>query len=288
MLDVMSAVSSSLSITFFLFSLLGVEAQTVTVWRQADRYKVPRIAYMNKMDKTGADFIMAVDSLRDKLKVKPLILQLPIGHEKYFSGILDVILMEKIIWNPQDQTGRTLKRLDLKEDDEHYFECLEARNELIEQLTDLDDEVASYVLEDQSVPNPVLRAALRRVTLARTAVPVLCGSSYKNKGVQPLLDAVVHYLPSPQERHHDFVDFYKGDLCALAFKTVYNKQRGALTFIRLYTGRLESGSSLYNVTRGSTERVSRLLQVSADDYREVPRVMAGHIVAVSGLKQVSW
>ena len=258
------------------------------MWRQADRYHVPRIVYVNKMDKLGADFTMAVNSLKEKLKVKPLIIQLPVGQEKYFSGIVDLVTLTRLIWDAKDTTGKSCRKREMKENDELYFECLDARRELIEQLADLDDEVAGYVLEDQTVPVEVLRAALRRVTLAQTAVPVLCGSSYKNKGVQPLLTAITDYLPSPADCNHKFVAFYGGDLCALAFKTVYDKQRGLLTFVRLYDGELEPGSNVYNVGRRTSEKVGRLLQVSADDYREVARLRAGNIAAISGLKYVSF
>ena len=269
----------------------GVEAQTLTVWRQAERYGVPSIAYLNKMDKTGASFQDSVISIQEKLHSLPLVIQLPVGQEKTFCGVIDLISMKQLLWSAKDSTGRTFEQKPLEVSDELYLDALKARTHLVEQLADLDDVIANYVLSDTplgDIPLGDLHSSLRRVAISRKGLPVLCGSSHKNKGVQPLLDAVVHYLPNPAERQHDFVEYYQDSLCAMAFKTVFDKQRGPLTFLRLYTGSLKSGGTLYNVNRECTEKFSRLLQVSADEHKEVSEATAGNIVAVSGLKEVSW
>lgn len=190
----------------------GVEAQTLTVWRQADKHKVPRICFLNKMDKTGASFDYAVESIREKLKAKPLLLQLPIGEGKAFKGVVDVVGKEKLLWNPNSDDGKDFERKPLLEtsDPKLLKATTEARNALIEQVADLDDEFADLVLGEFSenfdlLPAEKLQTAIHRVTLAQTAVPVLCGSALKNKGVQPLLDAVALYLPSPEERNCEFL-----------------------------------------------------------------------------------
>uniref|UniRef100_A0A8D2B3A7 Ribosome-releasing factor 2, mitochondrial n=1 Tax=Sciurus vulgaris TaxID=55149 RepID=A0A8D2B3A7_SCIVU len=180
----------------------GVEAQTLTVWRQADKHKVPRICFLNKMDKTGASFNYAVESIREKLKAKPLLLQLPIGEAKTFKGVVDVVSKEKLLWNTNSDDGKDFKRKPLLEtsDTELLKKTVEARNALIEQVADLDDEFADLVL------GKFLQTAIHRVTVAQMAVPVLCGSALKNKGVQPLLDAITMYLPSPEERNYEFLE----------------------------------------------------------------------------------
>ena len=263
----------------------------MTVWRQAQRYEVPCIAYLNKMDKPGANFKASVASIEDKLKVLPLVTQVPLGCGRNFKGVVDIVTMSKLVWDPKDKHGGVYKSLPLTPSNGELFKAVEeSRTVLLEQLSDVDDAIAELVLSDTeplSVPADVLRDALRRVTLKRKAVPVFCGSSFKNRGVQPLLDAIVYYLPNPLDRQHQFSEFYKKDFCALAFKIVHDKQRGPLTFVRLYSGQLDSGSIVYNVNQGESEKVGRLLQVSADEYQEVPRVTAGNIVAISGLKQVN-
>ncbi|XP_017446189.1 ribosome-releasing factor 2, mitochondrial isoform X2 [Rattus norvegicus] len=225
----------------------GVEAQTLTVWRQADKHKIPRICFLNKMDKTGASFNYAVESIREKLKAKPLILQLPIGEARTFQGVVDVVNREKLIWNSDSDDGKDFERKPLSEasDPTLLKETVEARNSLIEQVADLDDEFADLVLGEFSedfdlVPAEKLQAAIHRVTLAQAAVPVLCGSALKNKGVQPLLDAVTTYLPSPEEREHGFL-----------------------------------------------ERMSRLLLPFADQHVEIPSLTAGNIALTVGLKQTA-
>ncbi|XP_045422353.1 ribosome-releasing factor 2, mitochondrial isoform X2 [Lemur catta] len=222
----------------------GVEAQTLTVWRQADKHKIPRICFLNKMDKTGASFNYAVESIREKLKAKPLLLQLPVGEAKTFKGVVDVINKEKLLWNPNSGDGKDFERKPLLEtsDPELLKETTEARNALIEQVADLDDEFADLVLGEFSenfdlLPAEKLQTAIHRVTLAQTAVPVLCGSALKNKGIQPLLDAITMYLPSPEERNYEFL-----------------------------------------------ERISRLLLPFADQHIEIPSLTAGNIALTVGLK----
>ncbi|XP_011814641.1 PREDICTED: ribosome-releasing factor 2, mitochondrial isoform X2 [Colobus angolensis palliatus] len=225
----------------------GVEAQTLTVWRQADKHNIPRICFLNKMDKTGASFKYAVESIREKLKAKPLLLQLPIGEAKTFKGVVDVVTKEKLLWNSNSNDGKDFERKLLLEmsDPALLKETTEARNALIEQVADLDDEFADLVLEEFSenfdlLPAEKLQTAIHRVTLAQTAVPVLCGSALKNKGIQPLLDAVTMYLPSPEERNYEFL-----------------------------------------------ERISRLLLPFADQHVEIPSLTAGNIALTVGLKHTA-
>ncbi|CAH6787555.1 Gfm2 [Phodopus roborovskii] len=245
----------------------GVEAQTLTVWKQADKHKIPRICFLNKMDKTGASFNYAVESIREKLKAKPLLLQLPIGEAKTFKGVVDVVNKEKLVWNPNSGDGKDFERKPLLETSDPGLlkEAIEARNSLIEQL----------------------QTAIHRVTVARAAVPVLCGSALKNKGVQPLLDAITKYLPSPEEREYGFLQWYKGDLCALAFKVLHDKQRGPLVFLRIYSGTLTPQLAIHNINRNCTERMSRLLLPFADQHVEIPSLTAGNIALTVGLKQTA-
>ncbi|KAM9252771.1 ribosome-releasing factor 2, mitochondrial isoform 1-T1 [Dugong dugon] len=272
----------------------GVEAQTLTVWKQADKYNIPRICFLNKMDKTGASFKYAVESIREKLKAKPLLLQLPIGEAKTFKGLVDVISKEKLLWNPGSDDGKDFERKPLLEsiDTELLKETTEARNALIEQVADLDDEFADLVLGEFSenfdlLPAEKLQTAIHRVTVAQTAVPVLCGSALKNKGIQPLLDAITMYLPSPEERNYEFLQWYKGDLCALAFKVLHDKQRGPLVFMRIYSGTVKPKLAIHNINGNCTERISRLLLPFADQHVEIPSLTAGNIALTVGLKHTA-
>ncbi|KAK7488649.1 hypothetical protein BaRGS_00020102, partial [Batillaria attramentaria] len=269
----------------------GVEAQTLTVWRQADHYNIPRIVYLNKMDKRGASIRLCLQSLQDKLHATPLLLQLPLGLEKDFTGITDLISLTNYTWDPsQSPDGRKFVTKPLTQSDgsELYRDVLSARAALIGQLADHDEHIADLVLgevklEDISVTD--IQDAIRRVTLAQKMVPVLCGSSLKNKGVQPLMDAIVSYLPSPKDIAYGFADYYGTDLCALAFKVSHDRQRGPLTYIRVYSGALKSGSNVYNINRQTSEKTSRILQVYADELQDISQAVAGNIVAVAGLKQ---
>ncbi|NWT05783.1 RRF2M factor, partial [Mionectes macconnelli] len=296
----------------------GVEAQTLTVWRQADKHQIPRICFLNKMDKNRASFTYAVESIKQKLKTKPLLLQvgflsngtpfiifcsclkfllclqLPIGEAKTFSGVVDVVTKEKIIWKPTsdlDNGKKFERKLLLEPDDPNLFqEVQDARNTLIEQVADLDDEFAELVLGEHSenfdlISAEKLQSAIRRITLAHKAVPVLCGTALKNKGVQPLLDAITMYLPAPNERSYEFQEWYKDDLCALAFKVLHDKCRGPLVFVRVYSGSLKPQSAVYNINKSCTERMSRLLLPFADQHIEIPSLMPGNIALTVGLKQ---
>ncbi|XP_049721643.1 ribosome-releasing factor 2, mitochondrial isoform X1 [Elephas maximus indicus] len=272
----------------------GVEAQTLTVWRQADKHSIPRICFLNKMDKTGASFNYTVESIREKLKAKPLLLQLPIGEGKTFKGLVDVVSKEKLLWNPSSGDGKDFERKPLLElsDPELLKEATEARNALIEQVADLDDEFADLVLGEFSENFDLLTAeklqtAIHRVTVAQTAVPVLCGSALKNKGIQPLLDAITMYLPSPEERNYEFLQWYKGDLCALAFKVLHDKQRGPLVFMRIYSGTVKPQLAVHNINGNYTERISRLLLPFADQHIEIPSLTAGNIALTVGLKHTA-
>jgi elongation factor G len=280
----------------FVFS--GVEAQTLTVWRQADRYHIPRIVFVNKMDKASADFQASVESVASKLSVAALPVQLPLGVGSSFAGVVDLINMTKLTWDRSktlsDGQEFSVERLsESGEDADLYKDAISARNHLIEQLIDLDADLADSFLsvDDVSkIPLADLLAALRRITLRQQAVPVFCGSSLRNCAVQPLLDGIVDLLPDPVERLqqvHPSIAHYGEELCALAFKTVHDKQRGPLTFVRLYTGSLSAGSTVYNVGRGCSEQIGRLYQVYADEQRDISRITAGNIAAVAGLKQVT-
>uniref|UniRef100_A0A3B4AU62 Tr-type G domain-containing protein n=1 Tax=Periophthalmus magnuspinnatus TaxID=409849 RepID=A0A3B4AU62_9GOBI len=260
----------------------GVEAQTLTVWRQAEKHHVPCIGFLNKMDKPMA--------IREKMQTTPILIQIPVGCGKNFSGIVDLLTKQKLIWatKSNEDDGRCYKVQSLDQSDEPALvqTAKEARSNLIEQVADLDDEFAELLLTDFSDnfdAVPSIKEALRRVTLARKGVPILCGSSLKNKGVQPLLDAIIAYLPNPNERHHD-IQWYKDDLCALAFKVIHDKQRGPLVFVRIYSGTLKAQTAVYNINRNN-ERMSRLLVPFADQYVEIPSMTAGNIGLTVGLKQ---
>nr|XP_046230913.1 ribosome-releasing factor 2, mitochondrial [Scatophagus argus] len=272
----------------------GVEAQTLTVWRQAEKHHIPCICFLNKMDKPAANLSFSIESIRQKLKANPVLLQIPVGSGKNFSGVVDLLTNQKLLWEQGSlgDDGRMFKSkpLDKSDEPELLQEVSEARTALIEQVADLDDEFAELLLTDFSdnfdaIPSVRLQEAVRRVTLARKGVPVLCGSSLRNKGVQPLLDAITAYLPAPSERHHDLVRWYKDDLCALAFKVVHDKQRGPLVFLRIYSGVLKSQTAVHNINRNSIERMSRLLVPFADQHVEIPSMTAGNIALTVGLKQ---
>ncbi|KAI4893036.1 hypothetical protein NFI96_020155 [Prochilodus magdalenae] len=272
----------------------GVEAQTLTVWRQADKHKIPCVCFLNKMDKPGASLRYSLESIKTKLKANPVLLQIPIGSGKSFIGLVDLITKQRMTWQGKSwaEDGRLFesRALEPTDDPELLEEVSQARGGLIEQVADLDDEFAELLLGEygdsfDAVPAGKLQEALRRVTLARKGVPVLCGSSLKNKGVQPLLDAITAYLPAPNERNHDLVRWYKDDLCALAFKVVHDKQRGPLVFLRIYSGTIKPQSAIYNINRNGTERMSRLLLPFADQHVEIPSLSAGNIALTVGLKQ---
>ncbi|KAK4016807.1 hypothetical protein OUZ56_031775 [Daphnia magna] len=270
----------------------GVEAQTLTVWRQADRYEVPRIIYLNKMDKIGANFKTCIQDIEKKLKCKPLELHLPIGAGKEFRGVIDLVSLSKKEWSLNHNSfgaSYSTKKLDNKSDFDTWAEASKKRADLIDRMADLDEKLANLIIERESldhVSSEEMNGAIRRITLARTGVPVLCGSSYRNVGVQPLLDAITNYLPSPADRSYDFVQSYaaNNDLCSLAFKIQNDVQRGPLTYVRIYSGRIETGQKIYNVSREKTEKSGRLYVAHADELNEIQSLSEGNIAVLSGLK----
>jgi elongation factor G len=271
----------------------GVEPQSETVWRQADKYRVPRIAFINKMDRVGADYQRVAGEIRDKLKAKPLLLQIPIGSEDKFVGVVDLIEQRAMIWE-EDLLGATFKVEPIPEN--LRAEAMAARDKLIEALADHHDRIMELYLEGKSPEPGLLRAAVRQATLKLEVVPVLLGSAFRNKGVQPMLDAIVDYLPSPLDlppvigKNGDKVEerWPRDDapLAALAFKIMTDPYIGTLTFLRIYSGRLESGSSVLNSTKGKRERIGRLVKMHANKREEISEVFAGDICAV-GLRDTT-
>jgi elongation factor G len=279
-------------------SVAGVEPQSETVWRQADKYRVPRIAYINKMDRVGADFQQGVQTMIDRLGAHPVPIQLPIGSEGDFRGIVDLVANNAIVY--KDELGREQEVVDIPE--ELVAEAAAAREHLLEEVSHYDDELLELILEEKEIPEDRLKQAIRKATLEIKLTPVLAGSSFKNKGVQPLLDAVIDYLPSPLEVPPvEGVEPVKGEAegrpasrrpteddpySALAFKIMADPYVGKLTYFRVYSGKLEAGARVLNVSTGRTERVGRILMMHANHREEVPSVSAGEIAAAVGIKQV--
>jgi elongation factor G len=287
-------------------SVAGVEPQSETVWRQADKYRVPRIAYINKMDRVGADFDRGVQTMVDRLGAVPVPIQLPIGAEADFSGIIDLVAMKAVVY--KDDLGKEWEETDIPAD--HQEPAEEARTALIEAVAEYDDKLMEDYLEGKDIEVDRLKADIRKATLdfhggERPALtPVLCGSSFKNKGVQPLLDAVLDYLPSPldvppveglepakkgEEEDTPAVREPNDDapFAALAFKVMSDPFVGKLTYFRVYSGKLEAGGRVLNVSTGRTERAGRILMMHANDREEQPEIYAGDIAAAVGLKQTS-
>jgi elongation factor G len=279
-------------------SVAGVEPQSETVWRQADKYHVPRIAYINKMDRIGADFERGVQTMIDRLGAKPVPIQLPIGAESEFLGVIDLVAMKAIVY--KDELGKEQEEAEIPA---HLADAAAAaREHLLEEVSHYDDELVELILEEAEVPEELLKRAIRAATLSTELTPVLCGSSFKNKGVQPLLDAVLDYLPSPLDvppiAGHELVRGEEGEreverhaddsepFTALAFKIMADPYVGKLTYFRVYSGKLESGSRVLNVNSGRTERIGRILMMHANEREEVPEVYAGDIAAGVGIKQV--
>jgi elongation factor G len=279
-------------------SVAGVEPQSETVWRQADKYHVPRIAYINKMDRIGADFDKGVQTMIDRLAAHPVPIQLPIGSEGDFLGVVDLVAMRAIVY--KDEMGKEVDEIAIPEG---LVEAAQAaREHLLEEVSHYDDALLELVLEETEVPEDVLKSAIRAATLSTKLTPVLCGSSFKNKGVQPLLDAVIDYLPSPLdvppvvgtelikgEEHEREVVRHADDsepFSALAFKIAADPYVGKLTYFRVYSGHLEAGAKILNVGSGRTERIGRILMMHANEREEVTEVYAGDIAAAVGIKQV--
>src|SRR5215204_3046451 len=277
-------------------SVGGVEPQTETVWRQADKYQVPRIAFVNKMDRLGADFFRVVQMIKDRLGARAVPLQLPFGAEDKFIGVIDLVRMKAIVWE-DESLGAKFRDEAIPE--EMASAAAEYREKLIEAAADSDETIMEKYLEGNQISEAELTKAIRSATLAIKIIPVLCGSAFRNKGVQPLLDAVVAYLPSPldippvkgidpdsqtpdERPAKDDVPF-----SALAFKIMTDPFVGTLSFFRVYSGSLSSGASVYNSTRSKRERIGRLLKMHANKREEIKEVYAGDIAAAVGLKQVS-
>jgi len=273
----------------------GVEPQSETVWRQADRYGVPRICFVNKMDRTGADFEMSVRSIHDKLGANAIPLQLPLGSEEHHRGVVDLVKMKALVFS-DTELGARYDEVEIPE--ELRTKANEARARLVEAAADQDDAVMNAYLESQEPSEKLLQAAIRKGCIARKLFPVLCGSAFKHKGVQPLLDAVVDYLPSPMDIPPVHGKDNKGNdvvretsdaapFSSLAFKIMTDPFVGTLTFIRVYSGRLASGSAVWNPVKQKRERIGRLVQMRADKRDDIEEVLAGDIAAVVGLKGAS-
>ena len=274
----------------------GVEPQSETVWRQANRYEVPRIVFVNKMDRAGADFLRVVDQIKNRLGAAPVPIQLSIGAEEQFKGVVDLIRMKAIIWNEDDQ-GLTYDLADIPEelmaDAEHW------REQMVENAAEANEELMEKYLEEGELSAEDIKEGLRIRTLANEIVPALCGSAFKNKGVQPLLDAVVEYLPAPTEvkaiegllQDEETVESRQADddapFAALAFKIATDPFVGTLTFFRVYSGVLSSGDQVYNTVKSKRERVGRMVQMHSNNRNEIKEVRAGDIAAAIGLKDVS-
>jgi elongation factor G len=276
----------------------GVEPQSETVWRQADKYEVPRICFVNKMDKLGADFYFTVDTIVNRLKAKPLVLQLPIGSENDFIGVVDLVEMRALVWRGETEMGA---KYDIEEIPADLQERADQfRSELLEAVAETDDELLEKFLGGEELTVAEIKAGIRKLTIAGDAYPVLCGSAFKNKGVQPMLDAVVDYLPSPLdvpaiqghdvkdpevviERHPDATEPFS----ALAFKIAAHPFFGKLTFIRVYSGKVVQGAQVMNSTKGKKERIGKIFQMHANKENPVDEATAGHIYAFIGLKDVT-
>lgn len=275
----------------------GVQPQTETVWRQANKYQVPRIVFVNKMDRTGADFFKVVEQLKTRLKANPVPVQINFGSEDNFQGVIDLVRMKAIVWNEADQ-GMTFVEKEIPED--LLLDAEEWREKMVEAAAEANEELMNKYLEGEELSNEEIKAALRQRTLASEIVPVTCGTAFKNKGVPAVLDAVVDYLPSPTEvkaiegvlddadetpaERHSTDD---EPFAALAFKIATDPFVGTLTFIRVYSGVLESGDAVYNAVKGKRERVGRMVQMHANNRDEIKEVRAGDIAALIGMKDVT-
>jgi len=275
----------------------GVEPQTENVWRQADKYRVPRMCFVNKLDRTGADFFRCVDMMVTRLNATPLVLQLPIGNESSFIGVVDLIGMRALTWRGETQKGDDYAVEEIPAD--IVDDANQWREKLIETLADIDDTLTEKYLEGEELTVDDIKGAIRRATIASRGNPVLCGSAFKNKGVQPMLDAVIDYLPSPLDvpaiegtatdgetplvRNASVSEPFSG----LAFKIQTDKHLGKLTYVRIYSGVLDSGSPVINSTKDRKERVGKIYQMHANKREERPTAQAGDIVAVQGLKQTT-
>jgi len=277
-----------------LCSVGGVQPQTETVWRQADKYRVPRIIFVNKMDRIGADFFRVVGEVEEKLGAKPVPVQVPIGAEDEFKGVVDLITMKAIVWE-EETLGAKYHYEEIPEDLLPVAE--EWREKMLEAIADVDEEIMMKYLEGEEITEDEIKAALRKGTIELQFFPMLCGSAFKNKGVQPLLDAIVDYLPSPLDippikginpktgEEEERPASYDAPFAALAFKILTDPYVGQLTFVRVYSGLMESGSYVYNATRDKKERLARILRMHANKREEIPVLGAGDIAAAVGLRE---
>ena len=277
-------------------AVAGVEPQSETVWRQADRYRVPRLAFINKMDRTGADFFASVQSMIDRLGANPIPVQLPVGQEEHFRGVVDLVGMQALVWT--DDLGTATETIEFPEELREQAQAY--HHQLIDAVAEHDEELLETYLTDETAVTPeMIRRALRKATLVAAITPVLCGAAFKNKGIQPLLDSVIDYLPSPVDvpaiegedpnsgepvtRAPDA----SGPFAALAFKVMSDPFVGRLTYFRVYSGTVSAGDRVVNVSNGKTERIGRLLLMHANHREELESVSAGGIVAAVGLKQTT-
>ena len=277
----------------------GVEPQTETVWRQADRYQVPRVVFVNKMDKIGADFFNCVHMIKDRTGATPLPIHMPIGAESEFAGLINLVTMQEWVWNSED-LGASWDLREIRPELKDKAE--EMRAELIELVVEQDDDVMEAFLEGQEPDIETLQRLIRMGTLNMSFVPVLCGSAFKNKGVQPMLNAVIDYLPGPLDVP-SYMGFKPGDesetrdiersaddaqpFTGLAFKIMNDPFVGSLTFVRIYSGTLKKGDSLMNSTKGDRERVGRMMMMHSNNREEIDEAFAGDIVALAGMKKTT-
>jgi elongation factor G len=280
----------------------GVEPQSETVWRQADKYNVPRICFVNKMDKLGADFYFTVDTIIKRLGAKPLVIQLPIGFESTFVGVVDLIEMRALVWQGDSKGDVTLgAQYEVQEiPADMLAKATEYRAQLVEAVAEADDDLLEKYIGGEELTIPEIKGAIRKLTIAGDAYPVLCGSAFKNRGVQPMLDAVIDYLPSPldvpavdgldvrdPEKHHTRKPESTEPFAALAFKIAVHPFFGRLTYIRVYSGKLNSGEQVINSTKDKKERIGKIFQMHSNKENPVDSVTAGHIYAVIGLKDTT-
>src|ERR687892_2117527 len=276
----------------------GVEPQSEQVWRQATKYGVPRICFVNKLDRVGAEFHRCVDMIVSRLRAVPLVVQLPIGAEADFRGVVDLVGMKAMVWSPEAEKGEMYDTVDIPAS--HAEAAAEYRDRLFETIAENDDEMMELYLEGKEPSEGALIAAIRRATVASKLTPVLCGSAFKNKGVQPMLDAVVRYLPSPLDvgavEGHAVGDDSTvmtrepdedAPVSALAFKIMSDQHLGKLTFVRIYSGTLKAGTQVLNSTKGNKERIGKIYRMHANKREEIGRASAGQIVAVMGLKNTT-
>ncbi|CAB0005555.1 unnamed protein product [Nesidiocoris tenuis] len=275
------------SAILLLDSSAGVEAQTLTVWRQIQKHELPCLVYINKMDRLDADVAMCLDSLKSKLHCVPLTVQIPTFEKNdSFNGIVDLPSLDHYTWNVASKR-KDFTKTTLKEDDELFAEAMDGRNEMVDKLSSLDDEIANIILEKgslESVSQSEILKSVRRVAIAEKGVPVICGSSYKDIGVQPLLDAIVNFLPSPNQTKLAPNAFKNTDLLLKSFKVEHDRQRGPVTFLRVYSGQVSKGQKVYNANKCANEQIGKVLVPFADDLEEIPSGVAGQYVAVTGLK----